>query len=104
MKWKAFGSKLVLEHHDRGRLTNSTMHFTDNLCSAELLDHPALYSAIAPTWPDTYLKIVLEHTTKPHVLGLMIKLWVCQQAVQGTINIRDGLQKKSAKQDSSRRL
>lgn len=49
MKWKAFGSKLVLEHHDRGRLTNSTMHFTDNLCSAELLDHPALYSAIAPT-------------------------------------------------------
>jgi len=75
-----------------------------SLCSAELLDHPTPYRATAPTWPDTNLKIVLEHTTKPHVLGLMIKLRVCQQAVQGTIHVWDGLQKKSAKEDSSRRL
>jgi len=75
-----------------------------SLCNAELLDHVAPYWANAPTWPDTNLKIVLEHATKPYVLGLMIKLWVCQQAVQGTIHIRDSLQKKSAKKDSSRRL
>jgi hypothetical protein len=32
MKWKVFVSTLVFEHHDRGRLTNSMMDFTDNLC------------------------------------------------------------------------
>jgi hypothetical protein len=32
MKWKVFVSKHVLEHHDRGHLTNSMMDFIDNLC------------------------------------------------------------------------